>query len=80
MNLVVVLLIPLSVYWEGLLTSPLKTARRMCTGETIDEVIDAIDRRMVEDDLKKNRWNKQKASQELGLSLPLPRRFSSGLG
>jgi Nif-specific regulatory protein len=37
-------------------------------GKTIDEVIIAIERRMVEDALKKYHWNKQKAAQELGLS------------
>ena len=37
-------------------------------GKTIDEVIEAIERRMIEDALKKYRWNKQKAAQELGLS------------
>ena len=37
-------------------------------GKTIDEVINAIERRMVEDALKKHHWNKQKAAQELGLS------------
>jgi transcriptional regulator with GAF, ATPase, and Fis domain len=37
-------------------------------GKTIDEVINTIERRMVEDALKKHHWNKQKAAQELGLS------------
>ena len=37
-------------------------------GKTIDEVIEAIERRMIEDALKKHHWNKQKAAQELGLS------------
>jgi two-component system, NtrC family, response regulator HupR/HoxA len=37
-------------------------------GKTIDEVVDAIERRMIEGALKKYRWNKQKAAQELGLS------------
>jgi Nif-specific regulatory protein len=37
-------------------------------GKTIDEVVDYIERRMIEDALKKHRWNKQKAAQELGLS------------
>jgi Nif-specific regulatory protein len=37
-------------------------------GKTIDEVVDHIERRMIEDALKKYRWNKQKAAQELGLS------------
>lgn len=37
-------------------------------GKTIDEVVEHIERRMIEDALKKYRWNKQKAAQELGLS------------
>ena len=37
-------------------------------GKTIDEVVEDIERRMVEDALKKYHWNKQKAAQELGLS------------
>ena len=37
-------------------------------GKTIDEVINGIEHRMVEDALKKHHWNKQKAAQELGLS------------
>ncbi len=37
-------------------------------GKTIDEVVDDIERRMIEGALKKYRGNKQKASQELGLS------------
>jgi DNA-binding NtrC family response regulator len=37
-------------------------------GKTIDEVVHQIERRMIEDALKKYRWNKQKAAQELGLS------------
>jgi two-component system response regulator HupR/HoxA len=37
-------------------------------GKSIDEVVDNIERRMVEDALKKYHWNKQKAAQELGLS------------
>jgi len=39
-----------------------------CDGKTIDEVIGAIERRMIDDALKKYHWNKQKAAQELGLS------------
>ena len=37
-------------------------------GKSIDEVVEDIERRMVEDALKKYHWNKQKAAQELGLS------------
>ncbi|MBM2806614.1 MAG: transcriptional regulator, NifA subfamily, Fis Family, partial [Deltaproteobacteria bacterium] len=37
-------------------------------GKTIDEVVENIERRMLEDALKKYHWNKQKAAQELGLS------------
>jgi Nif-specific regulatory protein len=37
-------------------------------GKTIDEVVEAIERRMIGDALEKYRWNKQKAAQELGLS------------
>ena len=37
-------------------------------GKTIDEVIDDIERRMIDDALKKYHWNKQKAAQALGLS------------
>ena len=37
-------------------------------GKTIDEVVKDIERRMVEDALKKYHWNRQKAAQELGLS------------
>ncbi len=37
-------------------------------GKTIDEVVEDIERRMVDDALKKYHWNKQKAAQELGLS------------
>ena len=37
-------------------------------GKTIDEVVEDIERRMVDDSLKKYHWNKQKAAQELGLS------------
>jgi len=37
-------------------------------GKTIDEVVDEIERRMVEAALNKHHWNKQKAAQELGLS------------
>jgi len=37
-------------------------------GKTIDEVVDGIERRMIQDALKKYHWNKQKAAQELGLS------------
>jgi Nif-specific regulatory protein len=37
-------------------------------GKTIDEVIEQIERRMVEDALKKFHWNKQKTAQALGLS------------
>jgi len=36
--------------------------------KTIDEVVGAIERRMIQDALKKYQWNKQKAAQELGLS------------
>jgi two-component system response regulator HupR/HoxA len=42
--------------------------RKNYGGKTIDEVIEAIERRMIQDALKKHRWNKQKAAQELGLS------------
>lgn len=37
-------------------------------GKTIDEVIDAIERRMIEHALKKHRWNRKTVAQELGLS------------
>ena len=37
-------------------------------GKTIDEVVEAIERRMIADALEKYHWNKQKAAQELGLS------------
>src|SRR5262245_32732407 len=37
-------------------------------GKTIDEVVDDIERRMIEDALGKYRWNKQKVAQVLGLS------------
>ena len=37
-------------------------------GKTIDEDVDDIERRMVNDALTKHHWNKQKAAQELGLS------------
>ena len=37
-------------------------------GKSIDEVVDDIERRMVDDALKKYHWNKQKAAQQLGLS------------
>ena len=37
-------------------------------GKTIDEVIGDIERRMIDDALKKYHWNKQKAAQALGLS------------
>ena len=37
-------------------------------GKTIDEVVEEIERRMVEDALKKFHWNKQKTAQALGLS------------
>jgi two-component system, NtrC family, response regulator HupR/HoxA len=36
--------------------------------DPIRSVVDQIERRMIEDALKKHRWNKQKAAQELGLS------------
>jgi len=37
-------------------------------GKTIDEVVEAIEHRMVEAALNKHHWNKQKAAQALGLS------------
>lgn len=37
-------------------------------GKTIDEVIEGIERRMIDDALRKHHWNKQKTAQELGLS------------
>jgi Nif-specific regulatory protein len=37
-------------------------------GKTIDEVVGDIERRMIEEALKKHRWNKQKTAHELGLS------------
>jgi transcriptional regulator with GAF, ATPase, and Fis domain len=37
-------------------------------GKTIDEVVNDIERRMIDDALKKYHWNKQKAAQALGLS------------
>ena len=37
-------------------------------GKTIDEVVEEIERRMLEDALKKFHWNKQKTAQALGLS------------
>jgi Nif-specific regulatory protein len=37
-------------------------------GKTIDEVVEAIERRMIGHALEKYQWNKQKAAQELGLS------------
>jgi Nif-specific regulatory protein len=43
--------------------------REICfDGKTIDEVVEGIERRMVEDALKKYHWNKQKTAQALGLS------------
>jgi two-component system response regulator HupR/HoxA len=37
-------------------------------GKTINEAVEAIERRMIQDALRKYQWNKQKAAQELGLS------------
>jgi len=37
-------------------------------GKTIAQVVDTIERRMVNEALNKHHWNKQKAAQELGLS------------
>lgn len=37
-------------------------------GKTIDEVVNDIERRMIEDALKKYHWSKQKTAQALGLS------------
>ena len=37
-------------------------------GKTIDAVVNDIERRMIQNALNKNHWNKQRAAQELGLS------------
>jgi len=49
-------------------------------GKTIDEVVEVIERRMVEDALEKYHWSKQKAAQELGLSRQGLAKKNRGLG